>query len=65
MQRRMRKGIEDHIGDRKPVQNDKNNCHYMNTFVTECLRHRIIAPMGLPHKTICDVEISKLFLLNL
>lgn len=58
IQKRMRKEIDDRIGDRIPVQNDRNNCHYINAFISECLRHRIVAPMALPHKTLCHVEIS-------
>ena len=59
MQRRMRKEVENHIGDRIPVQDDKNKCHYINAFISECLRHRISVPLSIPHKTICDVEISE------
>ena len=61
MQRRMRKEVEDHIGDRIPIENDKNNCHFINAFITECLRHRNGAPIIPPHKAICNVQISKLF----
>ena len=61
MQRRMRKEVEDHIGDRIPVQDDKNKCHYIIAFISECLRHRISVPLSIPHKTICDVEISEWF----
>lgn len=50
MQRKMRKEVEQQIGHRIPVQNDKHNCHYMNAFISECLRDKIIAPMALPHK---------------
>ena len=60
MQRNMRKEVNEQIGDRIPVQNDKHNCHYVNAFISECLRHRIIVPMAVPHKTVCDVVISKL-----
>ena len=62
MQRRMRKEVDEQIGDRIPEQNDKQNCHFINAFISECLRHRIIVPMGVPHKTICDVEIRKLII---
>ena len=62
MQRRMRKEVEEQIGDRIPEQNDIKNCHFINAFISECLRHRIIVPMGVPHKTICDVEIRKLII---
>ena len=61
MQIRMRKEVEDQIGDRMPVQDDRNNCHYINAFISECLRHRVGVPLSVPHKTICDVEISKSF----
>ena len=61
IQRRMRKEDEDNIGDRIPVQEDKNKCHYINAFITECLRHLVSVPMSLPHKTLCDVEISRSF----
>ena len=60
MQRRMRKEVEEQIGDRIPVQNDKQNCHFINAFISEVLRHKIIVPMGVSHKTICDVEISEI-----
>ena len=59
MQRKMRKEVENHIGDRIPVQDDKNKCHYIIAFISECLRHRISVPLSIPHKTICDVEISE------
>ena len=58
LQRRMRKEIEDYIGDRIPVQNDRNNCHYINAFISECLRCRVF-PLGVANKTLCDVELSK------
>ena len=38
MQRKMRKEIEEQIGDRIPVQNDKQNCDYVNVFISETLR---------------------------
>ena len=59
MQTKMRKEIEKQIGDRIPVQSDKQNCDYVNAFISETLRHRIVAPMSVPHKTICDVQIRK------
>ena len=58
LQRRMRKEIEDHIGDRIPIQNDRKNCHYINAFISECLRHRSLE-FGVSRKTLCDVELSK------
>ena len=58
MQRKMRKEIEDHIGNRIVVQEDKSNCHYVNAFISEVLRFRPVAPMAVAHKAICDTEIS-------
>ena len=63
MQRKMRKEIEEQIGDRIPVQNDKQNCSYVNAFISEALRHKIINPMSIPRKTICDVQIRKFIIL--
>ena len=60
MQKRMRNEVEEQIGDRIPVQNDKQNCHYINAFISETLRHRIVVPLAAPRKTVCDVEIRKL-----
>ena len=60
MQTKMRKEIEKQIGDRISVQSDKQNCDYVNAFISETLRHRIVAPMSVPHKTICNVVVSKL-----
>ena len=61
MQRRMRKEIENNIGDRMPVQDDKNNCHFINAFISECLRHRIVGPTAVPRRALSDVQIGKKF----
>ena len=63
MQKKMRKEIEEQIGDRIPVQNDKQNCDYVNAFMSETLRYRNVSPMGLGSKAICDVEIRKLIVI--
>ena len=65
MQMKMRKEVEEQIGDRIPVQNDKHNCHYINAFISEVLRIKVIAALALPHNAICDVQISKSFESNL
>ena len=65
MQKKMRKEIEEQIGDRIPLQDDKQNCHYINAFITETMRHYVIVPMSVPHKTVCDVEIREFKLLKL
>ena len=58
MQRKMGKEIEDHIGDKIPIQNDRKNCHYINAFISECLRHRSLE-FEVSRKTLCDVGLSK------
>ena len=63
MQRKMRNEIKEQIGDRIPVQNDKRNCDYVNAFISETLRYRIVVPMGVPHKAIYDVKIGKLIVI--
>lgn len=60
MQTKMRKEVEEQIGDKIPDQKDKPNCHYINAFIFEILRHRTMAPMLLPHKTTSDVTISNI-----
>jgi len=59
MQRKMREEVEEQIGDRIPVQNDKQNCD-VNAFISETLRHRIIVELGVGHKAVCDVEMRYL-----
>ena len=59
MQKKMRKEVDEQIGDRIPVQNDKQNCDYVSAFISECLRYKNIVPLSVPHKTIYDVEIRK------
>lgn len=40
MQQRMREEVADEIGDRIPLQEDKNKCHYVAAFIAETLRFR-------------------------
>ena len=63
MQSRMRKEIEDIIGDRMPVQDDKAECHFINAFISECLRYRTVVPLGLPHRTLCDTKLGIILLI--
>ena len=42
MRRRMRKEIEEQIGQRIPVENDKRNRHFINAFICEALRYNCI-----------------------
>ena len=65
MQKKMRREVEEQIGDRIPLQDDKRNCDYVNAFITETMRHYVIVPLSVPHKTVCDVEISKFIMFKL
>jgi hypothetical protein len=64
MQAKLRKEVEDEIGDRLAIQEDKSNCHYVNAFMSEVLRLRPVVPMSLPHKAMVDTQISKILLLG-
>ena len=59
IQAKMRKEVDDQIGDRLVMQEDKSNCDYVNAFITEVLRLRGVLPISVPHKAICDTEISE------
>ena len=56
IQIKMRKEISNTIGDRMPVHEDKSQLHYVNAFITECLRFRGVAPVSVPHTTKCDAK---------
>jgi cytochrome P450 len=58
MQNKMREEIESVIGDRMPVQEDRNNCHYVNAFISETMRYRSIIPMGVVHKNVVQSKIG-------
>jgi cytochrome P450 len=61
MQIKMRNEIENIIGDRIALHEDKNSCHYVNAFISETLRFRPVAPLGVPHRALVDTQISKFF----
>ncbi|CAG2111856.1 unnamed protein product, partial [Medioppia subpectinata] len=44
MQIQMRDEIESVIGDRVATNEDKNQCHFVNAFIAETLRYRVVAP---------------------
>ena len=63
MQRKMRNEIEEQIESLFPIKCDKRNCDYVNAFISETLRYRIVVLMGFPHKARCDVKIGKLIVI--
>ena len=46
MQNKMREEIDSVIGERMPVQEDRNDCHYVNAFISESMRYKPIATDG-------------------
>jgi len=58
MQIRMREEIENVIGDRKALHEDKSSCHFVNAFIAEVLRFRPVAPLGVPHSAMTDAKIG-------
>lgn len=58
MQTKMRHEIESVIGERMPVQEDRERCHYVNAFISEGLRYRPAAPIGVPHKNVVQSKIG-------
>src|SRR5882762_3689096 len=58
LQKRMRNEVESVLGDRMPVQEDKNSLPFVSAFISECMRYRPIAPMVPPHKTTADTDIG-------
>ena len=63
MQGKMRKEIREQIRERYPIRTDRQYCDYVNAFISEALRYRIVVPLGFPHKARCDVKISKLIVI--
>jgi len=57
MQDKMRREVEDEVGERLVMQEDKSNCDYVNAFISETLRLRG-APFGVPHKSLCDTQVK-------
>ncbi len=58
MQNKMREEIDSVIGERMPVQEDRNDCHYVNAFISESMRYKSIAPMGEFHKNVVQSKIG-------
>jgi cytochrome P450 len=61
MQNKMRQEIYSLIGERMPVQEDRNQCHYVNAFISETMRYRPIVPLGLFHKNVVQSKIGIIF----
>ena len=58
MQQKMREEIDSQIGDRIPIYEDRNRCHYVMAFISETLRIRNVSPTGVDHKAIVNSKIG-------
>jgi len=58
VQKKLRKEIDSQIGDRMPLQEDRNSCHYVNAFISETMRFRNIVPVGVFHKAVVQSKIG-------
>jgi len=59
MQQKLREEITQVIGHCIPMQDDKHKCHFTNAFISEVLRYRNVAPIGIPHKATRDSILGK------
>ena len=44
--------------DRLPSMDDKAKLPYMEATILEIMRIRTVVPLGVPHLTLCDTELS-------
>ena len=58
MQMKMRREVEEVIGDRMATHEDKNHCHYINAFIGETLRFRSVAPLAVGHKAFVNYKLG-------
>ncbi|CAG2111749.1 unnamed protein product [Medioppia subpectinata] len=54
----MRQEINDKLGDRAPVVDDKQCLHNVMAFLYETLRYRNPGPVGSPHMALEDTKIG-------
>ena len=59
IEKRLRKEVENEIGDRIPTHEDKNRCHYVLAFISESLRHSNIIPQGLTHMNLVKAKLGE------
>ena len=58
IEKRLRKEVNEQIGDRIPTHEDRNRCHYVMAFITETLRHSNVVPSGVQHKTMVNTKLG-------
>ncbi|XP_077983162.1 steroid 17-alpha-hydroxylase/17,20 lyase-like [Glandiceps talaboti] len=59
VQSKVQKELDDVIGqDRLPLLSDKGKLAYCEAVINEVMRIRTVAPIGVPHKTLCDTSVG-------
>lgn len=58
VQRKMQSELNDVLGSRTPTLRDKINLPYTNAVLCEIQRMSNVAPVGVPHKTTCNVTLA-------
>ena len=59
IQQKLRNEIDNFVGVDQVIDHDrKSKLHYVQAFVSESLRYRPVAPLGLPHKATVDSSVS-------
>ncbi|XP_073693222.1 cytochrome P450 2K16 [Garra rufa] len=62
IQDRVQEEIDQVIGGRQPVTEDRKNLPYTDAVIHEIQRFANIAPMSIPHMTSCDVHFNGYFI---
>lgn len=58
IQKRIRQEVDDKIGDSSPTLEHKNDCHLINSFISETTRFRPVSGVTIPHKTVAQAELG-------
>jgi len=53
-----REEVDRIFGDEEIILERVNQCHYIRAFMNESLRLNTLVPLGVPHKTMIDVEVE-------
>ena len=59
IEKKLRKEVEEQIGDHIPTHEDRNRCHYVMAFITETLRHSNVVPSGVQHKAMINTKLGE------
>ena len=58
IEKKLRKEVDEQIGDRIPTHEDRNRCDYVMAFITETLRHSNVVPSGATHKAVVTTKLG-------